>query len=84
MGSVAGEKITRCLERAAKEGMPAIIFCASGGSKNAGRLALADADGKRRLLPFSNAAKPGFPYICRLYRTQPWQGCSHPTRRLRT
>lgn len=33
MGSVAGEKITRCLERAAKEGMPAIIFCASGGAR---------------------------------------------------
>lgn len=33
MGSVAGEKITRCLERAAKERMPAIIFCASGGAR---------------------------------------------------
>ena len=33
MGSVAGEKITRCLERAAKGGMPAIIFCASGGAR---------------------------------------------------
>ncbi|MBI1334248.1 MAG: acetyl-CoA carboxylase carboxyltransferase subunit beta [Armatimonadetes bacterium] len=33
MGSVAGEKITRCLERAAMEGMPAIIFCASGGAR---------------------------------------------------
>jgi acetyl-CoA carboxylase carboxyl transferase subunit beta len=33
MGSVAGEKITRTLERAAKEGIPAIIFCASGGAR---------------------------------------------------
>ncbi len=33
MGSVAGEKITRCLERAANEGIPAIIFCASGGAR---------------------------------------------------
>ncbi len=33
MGSVAGEKITRTLERAADERMPAIIFCASGGAR---------------------------------------------------
>jgi len=33
MGSVAGEKITRTLERAADERCPAIIFCASGGAR---------------------------------------------------
>ncbi len=33
MGSVAGEKIARTLERAAEHGMPAIIFCASGGAR---------------------------------------------------
>lgn len=33
MGSVAGEKITRTLERAADRGCPAIIFCASGGAR---------------------------------------------------
>jgi acetyl-CoA carboxylase carboxyl transferase subunit beta len=33
MGSVAGEKVTRTLERAAKERIPAIIFCASGGAR---------------------------------------------------
>lgn len=33
MGSVAGEKVTRTLERAAEEGAPAIIFCASGGAR---------------------------------------------------
>lgn len=33
MGSVAGEKITRTLERAADHGMPAIIFCSSGGAR---------------------------------------------------
>lgn len=33
MGSVAGEKITRALERGAEEGMPVIIFCASGGAR---------------------------------------------------
>ncbi len=33
MGSVAGEKITRTLERAADRKHPAIIFCASGGAR---------------------------------------------------
>ena len=33
MGSVAGEKITRTLERAAEERIPAVIFCASGGAR---------------------------------------------------
>lgn len=33
MGSVAGEKITRAIERGAHEGIPAIIFCASGGAR---------------------------------------------------
>ena len=33
MGSVAGEKIARTLERAAAEQMPAIVFCASGGAR---------------------------------------------------
>jgi acetyl-CoA carboxylase carboxyl transferase subunit beta len=33
MGSVAGEKVTRTLERAADSGAPAVIFCASGGAR---------------------------------------------------
>ncbi len=33
MGSVAGEKITRTLERAADGRMPAIVFCSSGGAR---------------------------------------------------
>ncbi|HRF58424.1 MAG TPA: acetyl-CoA carboxylase, carboxyltransferase subunit beta [Fimbriimonadaceae bacterium] len=33
MGSVAGEKITRTLERAADGGIAAIVFCASGGAR---------------------------------------------------
>lgn len=33
MGSVAGEKVARTLERAAEAGSPAIIFCASGGAR---------------------------------------------------
>lgn len=33
MGCVNGEKITRTLERAADQAMPAIVFCASGGAR---------------------------------------------------
>ncbi|HRJ27214.1 MAG TPA: acetyl-CoA carboxylase, carboxyltransferase subunit beta [Fimbriimonadaceae bacterium] len=33
MGSVAGEKITRTLERAADSRIPAIVFCTSGGAR---------------------------------------------------
>jgi acetyl-CoA carboxylase carboxyl transferase subunit beta len=33
MGSVAGEKISRTLERACEKRVPAIIFCASGGAR---------------------------------------------------
>ena len=33
MGSVVGEKITRCVERATKERLPLIIFTASGGAR---------------------------------------------------
>jgi acetyl-CoA carboxylase carboxyl transferase subunit beta len=33
MGSVVGEKITRIVERATKEKLPVVIFCASGGAR---------------------------------------------------
>ena len=33
MGSVAGEKVARTLERAVEERIPAIVFCASGGAR---------------------------------------------------
>ncbi|MCE9557784.1 MAG: acetyl-CoA carboxylase carboxyl transferase subunit beta, partial [Armatimonadetes bacterium] len=33
MGSVAGEKVTRTLERAAKEKIAAVVFCTSGGAR---------------------------------------------------
>lgn len=33
MGSVAGEKTTMCLERAASGRIPAVVFCASGGAR---------------------------------------------------
>ena len=33
MGSVVGEKIARCIERATERGVPCIIICASGGAR---------------------------------------------------
>jgi acetyl-CoA carboxylase carboxyl transferase subunit beta len=33
MGSVVGEKVTRLFERSTAEGIPVIIFCASGGAR---------------------------------------------------
>lgn len=33
MGSVAGEKVARTLERAAEQRAPAVVFCASGGAR---------------------------------------------------
>lgn len=33
MGYVVGEKITRCIERATREGLPLVIFTASGGAR---------------------------------------------------
>lgn len=33
MGSVAGEKITRTIERGAEHGIPVIVICASGGAR---------------------------------------------------
>ncbi|MBX7135208.1 MAG: acetyl-CoA carboxylase, carboxyltransferase subunit beta [Fimbriimonadaceae bacterium] len=33
MGSVAGELVTRALERAADQSIPCVIFCASGGAR---------------------------------------------------
>ena len=33
MGSVVGEKITRCVMRATEQKLPVIIFCASGGAR---------------------------------------------------
>jgi acetyl-CoA carboxylase carboxyl transferase subunit beta len=33
MGSVVGEKITRLLERCTREGLPAVVICASGGAR---------------------------------------------------
>lgn len=33
MGSVVGEKVVRCFERAVEERLPVVMFCASGGAR---------------------------------------------------
>jgi acetyl-CoA carboxylase carboxyl transferase subunit beta len=62
MGSVAGEKITRTLERAADHGMPAIIFCASGGARmQEGLLSLMQM--AKTTAAAARCAEAGAPYI---------------------
>ncbi len=62
MGSVAGEKITRTLERAADHGMPAIIFCASGGARmQEGLLSLMQM--AKTTAAAARCAEKGIPYI---------------------
>lgn len=63
MGSVAGEKITRTLEMAHKESLPAVIFTASGGARmQEGLISLMQmaktAAACRRL------SDSGIPFIC--------------------
>ena len=62
MGSVVGEKLTRCVERATKERLPAIIVSASGGARM--------YEGVLSLLQMAKTcgalalhAKAGLPYI---------------------
>jgi acetyl-CoA carboxylase carboxyl transferase subunit beta len=63
MGSVAGEKITRTLERAADEHIPAIIFCASGGARmQEGLLSLMQM--AKTTAAAQRCAEAGVPYIC--------------------
>jgi len=62
MGSVAGEKITRTLERAAMGQMPAIIFCASGGARmQEGLLSLMQM--AKTTAAAQMCAEAGVPYI---------------------
>ncbi|MBN9500707.1 MAG: acetyl-CoA carboxylase subunit beta [Armatimonadetes bacterium 55-13] len=62
MGSVAGEKITRTLERAAEHGMPAIVFCASGGARmQEGLLSLMQM--AKTTAAAARCAEVGVPYI---------------------
>jgi acetyl-CoA carboxylase carboxyl transferase subunit beta len=62
MGSVAGEKITRTLERAADGGMPAVIFCSSGGARmQEGLLSLMQM--AKTTAAAQRCSKNGCPYI---------------------
>jgi acetyl-CoA carboxylase carboxyl transferase subunit beta len=62
MGSVAGEKITRTLERAADNRMPAIIFCASGGARmQEGLVSLMQM--AKTTAAAARCAEAGVPYI---------------------
>jgi len=62
MGSVAGEKVTRTLERAMELRIPAVIFCASGGARmQEGLLSLMQMAKTTAAVAQANAA--GVPYI---------------------
>lgn len=63
MGSLAGEKITRTLERAASKKIPAIIFCASGGARmQEGLLSLMQM--AKTTAAVERCRDLGVPYIC--------------------
>lgn len=63
MGSVAGEKITRTLERAVDEKCPAIIFTASGGARmQEGLLSLMQM--AKTTAAAQRCYEKGIPYIC--------------------
>lgn len=62
MGSVAGEKITRTLERAVEHRKPAVIFCASGGARmQEGLLSLMQM--AKTTAAAQRASAAGVPYI---------------------
>lgn len=62
MGSVAGEKVTRTLERAVEHHCPAIIFCASGGARmQEGLLSLMQM--AKTTAAAERCAKAGVPYL---------------------
>jgi acetyl-CoA carboxylase carboxyl transferase subunit beta len=62
MGSVAGEKVTRTLERAAESGHAAIIFCASGGARmQEGLLSLMQM--AKTTAAAQRCSRAGVPYI---------------------
>ncbi len=71
MGSVAGEKVTRTLERGCESRVPAIVFCASGGARmQEGLLSLMQMAKTNAAL--TRLAKKGLPYISVL--TDPTMG----------
>jgi len=62
MGSVVGEKITRLIERATREGRPVLICCASGGARMyEGLLSLMQM--AKTSAALSRHAAAGYPYI---------------------
>lgn len=62
MGSVAGEKIARTLRRAADQGIPAVIFCSSGGARmQEGLLSLMQM--AKTTAAAQRCAEAGVPYI---------------------
>lgn len=63
MGSVAGEKVTRTLERGVKEQVPVVIFTTSGGARmQEGLLSLMQMAKTTAAVEQCNAH--GIPYIC--------------------
>lgn len=63
MGSVAGEKVTRTLERAADERIPAVIFTTSGGARmQEGLLSLMQM--AKTTAAVQRCNERGVPYIC--------------------
>lgn len=63
MGSVAGEKVARTLERAADQKEPAVVFCASGGARmQEGLLSLMQMAKTTAAAVRCSAA--GSPFIC--------------------
>lgn len=63
MGSVAGEKITRTLERACELRCPAIIFCASGGARmQEGLLSLMQM--AKTTAAVQKCRENGVPFLC--------------------
>ena len=63
MGSVAGEKFTRTLERAVEHRMPALVFCASGGARmQEGLLSLMQM--AKTTAAVQRCRENGVPFIC--------------------
>jgi acetyl-CoA carboxylase carboxyl transferase subunit beta len=63
MGSVAGEKFTRTLERAVEKKIPALVFCASGGARmQEGLLSLMQM--AKTTAAVQRCRENGVPFIC--------------------
>lgn len=63
MGSVAGEKITRALERGLEHKCPVIVFCATGGARmQEGLLSLMQM--AKTTSAAERCSRAGVPYIC--------------------